>query len=369
MDDKVEAKKLFDHLGELVDLNVWETRDAFDRWHRWADPTVAEPSTFLWPVEGKELFHLQAYTDGVTEMVFLNDPQTLVTSNSGAETRLKVWNFASKRVEYDFEHGEWSGKVRSLVTPANKELVVIAEYLTIAYQPPHYGQPRTIEVLVDGGKRIETSAGGVEADFRGIKYNVVADDYHSAARLTSKDVTIHNDVAKKRVTFEVPKLDVAALSPDGKYFLGINDKLHIWESLAKRELFTLDVLPKTWCFLPDSTAIAFATGDKLVVWEIAGNKERFSIPLSTTHTVEAVSCTPDGRFLITGEMRTADGKEENVIALWDMKQPTPTHKFDSHKTSAVRLAVSRDGSRLASSSSDGQVKVWDLAAAIAAPQP
>ena len=141
--------------------------------------------------------------------------------------------------------------------------------------------------------------------------------------------------------------------------------------MAGTELCTIDGEPKLSIFTSDSSGLIFATDDKLVVWDIAGNQERFSIPLSPQHIVWAARSTPDGRFLAIGERRIeVDGSNKrHLVALYDMKQAEPVHVFDGHKHSVIRLAIARDGSRLASSSIDGVVKVWDLAAALAAPTP
>ena len=141
--------------------------------------------------------------------------------------------------------------------------------------------------------------------------------------------------------------------------------------MAGNEVCAIDVKSKLSTFLFDGSGIIFVTDDKLGVWDIAGNKERFSIPLSPRHTVQEAQSTPDSRLLVVAEERSeADGgQKRHVVALYDLRNPEPVHVFDGHKQPIPELAVSHDGKRSASSSTDGIVKVWDLAAAIAAPSP
>jgi WD40 repeat protein len=208
------------------------------------------------------------------------------------------------------------------------------------------------------------------ADFHGAFFNLIADDNQSAGLMTDSEVSINNMSLKRRKAFSIPKLKTASLSPNGKYLAGTDDKIHIWDSMAGKELFTLDVEASFSNFTPDSSAVIYATADKLAVWDIPGNQERFSLPLSPQHVVRTARCTADGRFLAAAERRgdVDGGNKRHIVALYDLKQPEPVHIFAGHQHAVVRLAVARDGSRLASSSLDGVVKVWDLAAATAAGQ-
>jgi cytochrome c len=68
--------------------------------------------------------------------------------------------------------------------------------------------------------------------------------------------------------------------------------------------------------------------------------------------VNAVAFLPDGHMATSGE--------DAQIAIWRMGEPTPTAVLEGHKAPVVALAVSPDGSKLASASWDHTARVWPL---------
>ena len=72
-----------------------------------------------------------------------------------------------------------------------------------------------------------------------------------------------------------------------------------------------------------------------------------------TDAVNAVAFLKDGRMVTAG----ADAR----IAIWTTGRPQPDVTFDGHHAPIVSLAVSADGSRLASASWDHTVRVWRIA--------
>jgi WD40 repeat protein len=185
--------------------------------------------------------------------------------------------------------------------------------------------------------------------------------------MCDSDVSIYSKDRRRRKAFSIPKLKSACLSPDGKYFGGVDDKIHVWDSMSGKEVVALEAEVKFLNFTSDSSAVIYATADKLVVWDVGGNRERFAVPLGAQREVLMAKCTQDGRILATAERQGgADGNERQIVAVYDLQHPEPVHVFAGHRSSIMRLAITRDGRRLASSSLDGVVKVWDLAAATAA---
>ena len=69
--------------------------------------------------------------------------------------------------------------------------------------------------------------------------------------------------------------------------------------------------------------------------------------------VNAVAALPDGRF--------ASASEDGRIALWRLGRPEPEQMFEGHSGPVVGLAVSPEGSALASASWDGTARIWPLA--------
>ncbi len=68
--------------------------------------------------------------------------------------------------------------------------------------------------------------------------------------------------------------------------------------------------------------------------------------------VNAVAALPDGRF--------ASASEDGRIALWRLGRAEPEQVLDGHAGPVAGLAVSADGTALASASWDGTARVWPL---------
>src|SRR5262249_5906864 len=68
---------------------------------------------------------------------------------------------------------------------------------------------------------------------------------------------------------------------------------------------------------------------------------------------------PAGSLFSVEGARLAFGGSGNV-RVWDLHNPNvPPLVFQGHQDAILAVAVSRDGSKLASASSDGTVRVWD----------
>ncbi|HEX4146352.1 MAG TPA: DUF4034 domain-containing protein [Pirellulales bacterium] len=357
LDDPAAAKEQFAKIVDKPDLAIWGSRDLFDHWRHWCDPSVAEPSQYL-PVEGEEIARLQAYSDGAAKINFQPDGRTLITGNTAPSSAIKFWDFGEQKIARQFEPPRgvrnlidlWMldrGELFALVSDGDKTTIV-------EYPPPDYAR-----------------RGLYPANFFGNPFSMISDDGSTAALFTKDNVSIANARLKTSKDFAVPAIVTADFSPDGKYFLGVGDKIHVWDSMAGKELTTIDVQPKLSRFMRDGNSIVYTTDDQLVVWDVVGNRQRFSIPLNPQHVVQAVRSNPDGRFLAAAERRAGgdDGNERHVVAIYDLNAPEPVHVFDGHKTSILELAISLDGTLLASSSTDGVVKVWDLGAKVPAALP
>ena len=150
VDDRETAKQLFADILEKPNLAVWGSRDRFDYWHRWSDPSVAEPSKFL-PIEGKEIAHLQAYADGAAELDFLLDNQTLITGSTSPATAIKLWNLGQQKIVRQFDLLEGYGNLAHLRILADGVLFVPMRNGKLSVSVEYYRAPRPTTPSVFAG--------------------------------------------------------------------------------------------------------------------------------------------------------------------------------------------------------------------------
>jgi WD40 repeat protein len=99
--------------------------------------------------------------------------------------------------------------------------------------------------------------------------------------------------------------------------------------------------------------------DSVKLWNVATGEEvrRFAGEPDPNwgdrRAVYGVAFTPDGRFIVTAE-------HDGSIALYDVEAGTRTAKLEGHLGQVRSIAISGDGRRLVSGSSDLTGLVWDL---------
>jgi hypothetical protein len=157
----------------------------------------------------------------------------------------------------------------------------------------------------------------------------------------------------------------AALSPDGKLVAtaSYDQTIRLWDVATGKELRVLkghngavfDV-----AFDPTGHLLASASGDRTVkLWDVASG-ERLDTFSQPTKDQYAVVFSPDGQRVIAGGV-------DSRIRVWQLspsaKEGTNVliESLFAHDGPIVRLAISRDGRWIASSSEDRTIKIWDAA--------
>jgi len=75
--------------------------------------------------------------------------------------------------------------------------------------------------------------------------------------------------------------------------------------------------------------------------------------LSHTELVQSIALSPDGTMLASSD------NGGNVI-IWDLEKYEKVYEFDDHTDRVTTLAWNSDGSQLASGSWDGTIRIWDI---------
>jgi WD40 repeat protein/tetratricopeptide (TPR) repeat protein len=149
-----------------------------------------------------------------------------------------------------------------------------------------------------------------------------------------------------------------AWSPDGRRLASCSpdQTARIWEAATGRELATLrghnsEVAGVAWS--PDSRKVASA-GDRVKVWDADTGKEITTLG-GHGHTIGAVALTwsPDGSHLVSCG-------EDGTIKIWDATSWKLTDTLLGHSGNVLGVSWSRDGRRLASAGADHTIRLWSV---------
>lgn len=340
---------------------------------------------------GQILLTLKGHTDRVNDMSFSPDGTKLATSSH--DKTAKVWDVVTGRELLTiYGNNDWVWSVAfspdgTRIATASQDGVVKVwdagsgkELLTL----PVEGTPMLYSVTFNlNGTRIAASGGSQYPYMKiwdAVTGNVLLNDTfgHTSA------------------------IDNIVFSPDGNLAATVGDdqRTKVWDSLTGHVLYALSghtgpvVRAK---FSPDGTRLATASWDGTArVWDITPSKEVLFIPFANTDTSNWtwwLSYSPDGKRIITdytdGDARiwdaesgkellrlkgpalyttfssdgklAASGNYENNIIVWDAQTGEQLTILVGHKDVVWQVFYSPDGTRLASTSSDGYLTVWDLA--------
>ncbi len=166
------------------------------------------------------------------------------------------------------------------------------------------------------------------------------------------------------------RVNALSWSPDGTRIASASDDrtVQVWEVGANNPPFTFGghtdkVLAVAWS--PDGARIASAGADKTVqVWEVTTRRVLF-VYNGHTDRVTALAWSPDGKYI-------ASASNDRTVQYWEWARDTNrnfltsllfpqrrvnTHRGHTQKVTAV--AWSPDGRRIASTSTDKSMQIWD----------
>jgi eukaryotic-like serine/threonine-protein kinase len=152
-------------------------------------------------------------------------------------------------------------------------------------------------------------------------------------------------------------ITTVAFAPDGKYLAtcSSDNVVCIWDLGAQRQFKVLGYKAQSVTFAPDGKTLALLeqSSRSICLWDVAGRRERASIPQPSRAMRLAFS--PDGKHIATGEW-------SGTVRLWDVALRQEIGALGQHEGPVSGVVFSPDGTILAScSAANGPIRLWDTA--------
>jgi WD40 repeat protein/predicted Ser/Thr protein kinase len=298
---------------------------------------------------GKVVKTFKGHTGAVFVARYSRDGTMLITG--GSDRTCRLWDTDSGKELLTFTRGDWIDSAFFLPN---------GQYFVMGYHPLTAELRRTSDgklvrkytntqaiAVSSGGKRVLLTRRGNFAELRELSTDRKLFTIRGARGLAqfSPDgkravtggwanslkiwrVTEHSDVAvlsgHKREVSDV------VFSPKGdRVFTGcLDDTIGVWDSVTGRRLRTI-------------------AGSSQVM-----RSTPYAVPSAQAHPV---SCSPDGRQLLTGSGR----RTAKVLTVHEGRE---LHVLAGHRRHVICTAISADGSRGVTGGLDGRVILWDLEA-------
>ena len=147
-----------------------------------------------------------------------------------------------------------------------------------------------------------------------------------------------------------------AFSPDGtRLAAGVGSRVKLWDIATRTNYLTLEgPMGGFWsvAFSPDGTKIAAGGGGTVDLWEAKTGKKLDTLK-GHSDWVRSIMFSPDGTLL-------ASGSSDMTVKLWEVSSGTNTITLTGHTDRVRSISFSPDGTRLATGSADKSVKLWDV---------
>jgi len=320
---------------------------------------------------GDDVKILKGHTSGVIAVAFSPDGQTLASASVG--DTIKLWDVKSGALRRTL-YGN-SGDVSVIVFSRDSKILATG------------GENGDVTLWELGTGRACAAPSGECAKVCGLAFAL--DDAWLAAGDAQRTIRLWSPkLGKLQATLEGHGRAVLGLafSPDGKMLAsgGAEGDVKIWNLERQHEVTPAALRQRarrgpimSTEFSPDGRELAIAARDVVEVWDVLGLQRQLEFAKRPKGVLWwSVHYSSQARLIAIGTgakyvraIRVSTKKvsagswqpEDRVIRLWDVKAGQEIARLAGHHDSVRAVALSPDGTLLASGSKDKTVRIWDLA--------
>jgi WD40 repeat protein len=293
----------------------------------------------IWSLEGDGHATLRGHTGDINQAVWA--PDGALVASAGADGTLRIWNAAGEQ-QRELVHG--TDGVKALAFTPNGAHVVSGDMQGVVRISSIDGAHEV--KLFDHSERVESIAVSPK------------DGRFIASASWDRTIAVFDLVTGNRRTLLGHRDVVSALSfsSDGKLLASSSwdSDARLWriEANARRTLRGHGVGVKAIAFSPDGGALASgAHDDTLRLWRVRDGELIRVLEGHSDHVFRVVY-SPDGRWI-------ASSSDDRTVRLWPWDGSAP-QVLTGHRADVEELAFSRDNQLLASAGEDHAVGLWKL---------
>jgi WD40 repeat protein len=300
----------------------------------------------LWDVQARrELQTFKGHTDLVNGVCFSSGGEYLASASD--DGTVKLWDTRGRKLIHTFS-GHGAPVTGVCFSPTDATLLASG------------AGDRTVKLWDTQGRKELHTLKGHSSFVTGVCFS--PDGKRLASAAADKLVKVW-DVSTRSELFSLKghSDDVLAVcfEPDGKHLISSSrDRtVKVWDTQAPRDVLALagHRAPVTGvCFDTDGKRLASASLDwTLRLWDVQKG-EAISTLAGHKGPVLCVCSGPEGLL--------ASGSTDRTVRLWDARTHEHLHTLPGHKSPIHGICFDPGGDRLASTSSDGELRVWDVPA-------